>query len=134
MVANRYSKVRAGEQASAVVEFVLVLPLVLTMALALLQVGLLAKDQLVVVESARAGAREGSVSTNDLDVEQTAVEAAATLDAARLEVSVEREGGAGTAITVSVTYHAPVVVPLVAWLFPSAIDLRATATMRQETG
>jgi Flp pilus assembly protein TadG len=48
-----------GERASASVEFALVLPLVLIMGLALLQVGLLVKDQLVVEGTARAGAGRG---------------------------------------------------------------------------
>jgi Flp pilus assembly protein TadG len=133
VIAGRISKVSTRERGSATVEFVLVLPLVLTMALALLQVGLLAKDQLVLMESARAGAREGSVSIADADVEQAAIEAAATLDSSRIEVTVEREGGVGAPVTVSVTYQAPIVVPLVAWLFPADIELGATATMRQET-
>jgi Flp pilus assembly protein TadG len=42
---------------TAAVEFALVLPLVLAMALALLQVGLLARDRLLIEAAARAGAR-----------------------------------------------------------------------------
>jgi Flp pilus assembly protein TadG len=126
--------VRTGERASAAVEFALVLPLVLTMALALLQVSLLAKDQLVVMESARAGAREASVSADDDDVRQAAIDAAATLDPSLIEVTVQRDGGEGSAVTVSVLYRAPIVVPLVTWLFPSEIDIQSSATMRQETG
>jgi Flp pilus assembly protein TadG len=59
------SKDDAGERASAAVEFALVLPLVFIMALALVQVGLIVKDQLVVEEAARAGAREAAVTTDD---------------------------------------------------------------------
>jgi Flp pilus assembly protein TadG len=123
-----------GERASAAVEFALVLPLVLIMAMGLLQVGLLVKDRLVVEESARAGAREAAVTTNDAEVAQAATSAAVSLDPSRLEVAVKRDGGAGTPVTVSVLYHAPVVVPFVAWLFPAAVDLAAIAVMRQETG
>jgi Flp pilus assembly protein TadG len=123
-----------GERASAAVEFALVLPLVLVMTLALVQVGLLVKDRLIVVESARAGARQASVSTDDGSVRQVAIEAAVSLDANSLDVVVDRQGGTGSPAIITVTYHAPVVVPLVSWLFPSSIDIRATATMRQETG
>jgi len=123
-----------GERASAAVEFALVLPLVLIMALAVLQVGLLVKDRLVVEESARAGARQGAVSTNDAEVTEAATNAAVSLDPSRLDVSVQRNGGAGTPVSVTVVYHAPVALPLVKWLFPAAIDLAATAVMRQETG
>jgi Flp pilus assembly protein TadG len=132
---SRWHRVR-GERASAAVEFALVLPLVLVMALALVQVGLLVKDQLVVAGSARAGAREGAVSTDDTQARQAAVDAASAggLDTSQVAVDVRREGGTGTAVAVTVTYHAPVVVPLVSWLFPSSIDLTAAVTMRQEGG
>jgi Flp pilus assembly protein TadG len=123
-----------GERASAAVEFALVLPLILIMALALVQIGLLVKDQLVVEEAARAGARQAAVSPDDGSARQAAVDAAVSLDSDRLDVSIQRQGGGGTPDTVAVTYHAPIVVPLVAWLFPTQVDLRATAVMRQESG
>jgi hypothetical protein len=106
------------------------------MSLALVQIGLLVKDQLVVAGSARAGAREGAVTTDDAKARQAAVDAASAggLDTGQLEVGVTREGGTGTAVAVTVSYHDPVVVPLVSWLFPSSIDLTADVTMRQEAG
>ena len=125
--------IRTGERASATLEFALVLPLVLILALAILQVGLLVKDQLVVTGCARAGARQAAVSTDDASVRQAAVDAGAGLDPSLLDVTVAREGGVGTAVTVTVRYRAPVVVPAVQWLFPSAIYLEGEASMRQET-
>lgn len=123
-----------GERASAAVEFALVLPLVLIMGLALLQVGLLVKDQLVLQGSARAGARQGAVSTDDTEARQAAIDAAASLDSEHLDVSVRRDGGGGSPVTVVTVYRAPLIVPLVDWLFPSVVDLTASAVMRQETG
>ncbi len=133
---NRSRSARTRERASAAVEFALVLPLVLVMGLALVQVGLLVKDQLVVLGSARAGAREAAVVSDDAAVRQAVVDAAAAggLDPNDVSVSVAREGSTGTPVAVTVSYHAPVVVPLVEWLFPSAVDLTGEATMRQETG
>jgi Flp pilus assembly protein TadG len=125
---------KAGERASAAVEFALVLPLVFIIALALIQVGLIVKDQLVVEEAARAGARQAAVSSDDGSARQAALDAAVSLDPNRLEVSVQRAGGGGEADSVIVTYHVPIAVPLVSWLFPSPVDLEATAVMRQEAG
>ncbi|TMK85657.1 MAG: hypothetical protein E6G44_06340 [Actinobacteria bacterium] len=125
---------RQGERGSAAVEFVLVLPLVLVMSLAIVQVGLLVKDQLVVTEAARAGAREAAVTLDDDRVRQAAIDAGATLDPTRVEVSIAREGGAGSPVTVTVDYDDAIVVPLVTWLFPDSVGLSATAVMRQETG
>jgi Flp pilus assembly protein TadG len=119
---------------SAAVEFVLVLPLVLTLAVAILQLALIAKDQLILQDAARAGAREASVTTDDAAVRGAVVEAADSLDADAITVSVAREGGLGTPATVTLGYHVTVDIPLVAWLFPSGVDLSAGATMRQEGG
>ncbi len=123
-----------GERASAAVEFALVLPLVLLMALALVQVGLLVKDELVLAEAARAGARQGAVSADDDQVRQAAIQSAATLDATHLEVTVQREGGAGTPVVVTVGYDDDGRIPLVAWLFPPQIHLTTSVVFRQETG
>ena len=48
---------RRAERGTAAVEFALVLPLVLVVALALVQTGLLVRDRLLVEAAARAGAR-----------------------------------------------------------------------------
>jgi hypothetical protein len=104
------------------------------MALALVQVGLLVKDQLVLQEAARAGARQAAVSRDDGSARQAAVDAAVSLDSSKLDVSVERDGGEGSAATVHAVYRAPIAIPIVRWLFPSHVDLSASAVMRQETG
>ncbi len=124
---------RMGQRGSAAVEFALVLPLLMVITLALLQVGLLVKDQLVVVGAARAGAREAAVSRDDGKVRDAVVTAAVTLRTEDLDVEVRRDGGVGTAVVVTVLYRASAVVPFVEWLFPSMVELRASATMRQET-
>jgi Flp pilus assembly protein TadG len=123
----------AGSRGSATLEFALVLPLVLVMALAIVQVGVLVKDQLVVVESARAGVREASVNVDDEAARQAATGAASSLDPGGLDVTIDRAGGTGSPVSVGVTYHASIAIPVVAWLFPSTVDLSSTATMRQET-
>jgi Flp pilus assembly protein TadG len=123
-----------GERGTATAEFALVLPLVLLMALALVQVGLLVKDQIVVEEAARAGAREAAVTTDDAEARDAAIAAAVSLDTDQLEVTVDREGGVGSAVNVTVVYHAPIDIPLVSWLFPADVDVTGVATMRQEVG
>ncbi len=102
------------------------------MVLALVQVGLIAKDQLVVTGAARAGAREGAVSSDDARVRAATLDAAVSLEPRNIDVTVHREGEVGTAVKVTVLYRVPIVVPIVRWLFPSAVDLSSTATMRQE--
>jgi Flp pilus assembly protein TadG len=112
------------------VEFALVLPLALLAALAVLQVGFVAKDALVVGQAAREGAREAAVSTDDDRALQAALRSG--LSETRTDVEVSRAGSVGDPVTVTVTYRAPFVVPFVGWLFPAQVELRSSATMRQE--
>lgn len=41
-------------------------------------------------------------------------------------------GARGEPVSVSVTYAVPVRLPLAGWVFPSAVDIHAIATMRRE--
>jgi Flp pilus assembly protein TadG len=119
---------------SAVVEFALVMPLLLLVALALVQVAVLGRDRLVVEHAARAGAREAAVDSDDAAVRSVALDDAAPLDPARVSVTVERGGGFGAPVLVRVTYDAAVAIPLAGWVLPSAVRLEAAVTMRQEFG
>ena len=125
---------RRSERGSAVVEFALVLPVVLLVLLALIQVAALARDRLVLTEAARAGARAASVEDSDEAAATAARAAAAGLDPDRLAVSVARAGARGSPVTVSVSYTVPIVAALAGWLLPDSVDLHAEATMRQEFG
>jgi hypothetical protein len=123
---------QSSERGSATVEFALVLPILLVVCLALVQVGLLLRDQLVLVEAARAGAREAAVDTAEESVREAVGDAANTLDEGRIDISIQRGGGQGEPVAIDLGYEAHVVVPLVAWLFPDAVTLEARAVMRQE--
>jgi hypothetical protein len=109
-----------------------VLPLVLTITLALLQVGLLVRDRLLVESAARAGARVAAVQDDEASIRDAVVASATDLDAGALTVSVAREGGRGEPVTVAVGYRSSVQVPLVSWLFGDAVAMDAEATDRQE--
>ena len=121
------------ERGSAAVELALVLPLALLAALALVQVGLISRDSGVVALAAREGSREAAVTTDEESVRRAALRSGG-LSEERTEVTVERSGGVGDAVTVRVSYRAPLVVPFVGWLFPDQVQLVSQATMRQETG
>jgi Flp pilus assembly protein TadG len=121
-----------NERGSAAVEFALVLPILVLLALALVQVGLLVRDQLILVEAARAGARQAAVTEDDAEI-RAAIEAASySLRAEEVDSEVSRSGSLGDPVTVSLDYPETARVPFVAWLFPNEITLRAGATMRQE--
>jgi Flp pilus assembly protein TadG len=117
-----------------VVEFALVLPLVLVMALALVQVGLLARDRLLVEAAARAGARVAAVADDPDGIRSAALDAGPGLDPAVFTVDVARAGVRGDPVTVAIGYEEPIRVPLVGWLFGMSVHLAASATDRQEFG
>jgi Flp pilus assembly protein TadG len=126
---TRRERSQAG---SAVVEFALVLPLVLVVALSLVQVGLLVRDRLLIEAVARAGARAAAVEADEDAVRAAALAAAPDLDPTHTSVEIARQGTQGDPVTVSVVYDEVVRVPLIGWLFRSSIQLDATATDRQE--
>jgi Flp pilus assembly protein TadG len=122
------------ERGSAVVEFALLMPIVLLVLLAVVQVGVLGRDRLVLEQAARAGARIAAVDASDTAAEDAVRAAASALDGERLSVSVEREGARGSAVRVTVRYEAATASLLAGWLLPASVDLSTTATMRQEFG
>ncbi len=120
------------EDGSAVVELALVLPILFLVLLAAVQVGLVARDQLLVVQASRAGAREATVTLEEGSIRAAALDAAPGLDPGRVEVAVARDGGQGQVVAVTVGYRVVVVGPLAGWLLPAEIRLESTAAMRQE--
>ena len=114
------------ERGQATVEFAFVLPLVVLAALAVIQVGLVVRDQLGVVHAAREAARVASV-----DPDRGAAVRAAHRTLPGAAVHVGDRGRVGDDISVTVEYHSVTSLPLVGVLFPDP-DLRATATMRVE--
>lgn len=112
----------------------MVLPLLLIVTLALVQVGLVVRDRLALANAARAGAREAAVTDDDGRIRAAVDAAAATLVTDRISVEVGRDGGRGQPVTVSLTYDDSTSIPAVAWLLPSTMTLHAQTTMRQEFG
>jgi Flp pilus assembly protein TadG len=117
---------RPAQQGQAAVELALALPLVALLMLAVVQVGLVVRDQVLTVHAAREAARAAAV-----DADPRAATAAALrgtgLPASRLTVRVQR----GTTADVAVTYRSPTDLPLVGRLLPD-LSLRAKAAMRVE--
>jgi Flp pilus assembly protein TadG len=119
-----------GDEGQSAVELALVLPLVALLLLAVVQVGLLARDQVLVVHAAREAARQAAVDPSPEGPKKAAI-AGSNLDAGRLDVAVSGRGGAGSRVRVEVKYRAPAQVPLVGPALGD-VTLEADATMRVE--
>jgi Flp pilus assembly protein TadG len=120
------------ERGSAAVEFALLLPILLLLLLAFVQVGVIARDSLLLTQASRAGAREAAVQGSRDAVDEAVRAAAVGLDPDRLSVVATWSGARGAPVTVDVAYEAPVASLLAGWLLPPSVSLHASATMRQE--
>ena len=124
----------SSERGTAAVEFALVLPLVLVVALALVQTGLLVRDRLLVEAAARAGARAAAVQEDASAIRAAALAAAPSLEETGVDLAVTRAGVRGEPVTVSLRYSAAIRVPFVDWLFGDSVGMTASTTARQEYG
>ena len=122
-----------GEGGQAAVELALVLPFLALLALLLLQVALVVRDQVLVAHAAREAARAAAVDADPGAAREAAL-AGARLDPDRTDVRVDPLGGrrrAGGRIRAVVRYRSPTDVPLVGALVGDVV-LRGTVAMRDE--
>jgi uncharacterized protein (UPF0333 family) len=117
---------RLASNGQVTVEFALLLPVVVLVALAIVQMALVARDQLAVVHAAREAARAASV-----DPDPGAAEAAAHRTLPDAGVEVTERGEIGEEISVVVAHISHTDLPLVGPLIPDVTQV-ASATMRIE--
>jgi hypothetical protein len=117
-----------GDDGQAAVELALALPLVFIVVLAVVQVVLVARDQLAVIHAAREGARAAAVAAGPQAEAASAARAAAGLDNDRLTVEAAESGDK---VSVVVRYRAPTDVALVGALVGD-VTVTGRATMRVE--
>jgi hypothetical protein len=115
---------RRGQRGQAAVELALALPLVALLLLAVVQVGLVVRDQVLATHAAREAARAAAVGSPP----RAAALAGSGLRGDRLTVDV----GRGELVRVAVRYRAPTDLPLIGPLVPD-LTLRAKAAMRSES-
>jgi Flp pilus assembly protein TadG len=120
---------RAGrDDGQAAVELALALPLVFLVVLAVVQVLVIARDQLAVIHAAREGARAAAVAADPQTEAASAARAASGLDNDRLTVEAAESGDK---VSVVVRYRAPTDVALVGALVGD-VTVTGEATMRVE--
>ena len=117
-----------SDRGSAVVEFALVVPLVLALVLCLVEVALVARTQLEVVNSAREGAREAAASPDPADAVRAA-RAVLGESGGSARISVRRPDVVGERAEVKVMLPYRVAAPLFGGL---AVEIVARASMRVE--
>ncbi len=119
-----------ADRGQAAVELALVLPVVLLLVLAALQVGLVARDVVLVEHAAREAARAAAVDDDPVAVRRAALEGSG-LSGDRLDLHQRGRDGPGSRVTVTVRYRSPTDVPLVGRLLGDR-TIEASVTMRVE--
>jgi Flp pilus assembly protein TadG len=114
------------QRGQATVELALLLPLVVIALLAVVQVGLVVRDQLSVVHAAREAVRVASVDPDSAHVRDAV---GRVVHGASVEISAR--GRVGDTIEVTVSRRSLTNLPLVGALFPDPM-LHAHAVMRIE--
>jgi len=121
---------RRQEAGQATVELMLVLPVIVTLALLLAQVGLVAADSVLINHVAREAARAAATDPTQASA-RSAASGATRLDDEHLKVALSGGRTKGEYITATVTYSSPTNMPLVGRLLPD-VGLKAQVTMRVE--
>ena len=122
-----------ADRGQAVVEFALALPVVCTMLLGVVQVGVVVRHQLAVHVAARAAARAAAVSADTAAAARAAADGAVRLRPLEVDVVLGRlpTGGLVSTVTVTVRYTDLTDVPLIGVLVPPVV-LHADVTMALE--
>jgi hypothetical protein len=108
------------------VELALMLPMVVLLLMAVFQVALVARDQVLAVQAARAAAREAAVDAGTGRIQGAVRDVLPGAD-----VQVGKRGRIGEPIAVTVRIRSRTDLPLVGPLFPDP-QLSARAVMRRE--
>ncbi len=114
----------------ATVEFAVCLPLVLFLFIGLVQLGLVARDQILLTHAAREVARRAAVEDKSAN-SATQVADAAGLDPKRLKIGVTPASRTSDKVIAQLSYRSPVRVVLVGRLL-GEITLVSRAAMRHE--
>lgn len=99
----------------------------MALLLFVVQVGLVVRDQIMVVNAAREGARRAAVEPSSTAA-QAAAQASGALDPSRMSVVLAQDG---STVTVTVTYRSVTGVPLIGPLLGD-LTLRESTTMHRE--
>lgn len=119
----------SADRGSAVVEFAIVVPLVVAVLAAGVEITVLARTQLELVNAAREGAREAATAPDPARAVAASQAALGPEAAGRLRVAVTRPHVVGERATVSLRLPHRLGGPLFGgW----TVELRASATMRVE--
>jgi hypothetical protein len=119
------------EDGQATVELALCLPVLAVIALVLLQVAVVVRDQVLLTHAVREAAREVAVSADPAAARRAAV-SSGSLDGDRLTLTITGRGRPGSRAVIEARYASPTDLPIVGRLLGD-LEIRAFAAIRVET-
>ena len=119
------------DEGQGTVELALVLPVLAVLMLAIGQIGLVARDQVLLWHAAREGARAAAVDPSAAVARRAAIRSTPGLGADRLSVSLTGGTASGDTVTATITYRSATDVPLVGALVDD-VTMTASVSMRVE--
>ncbi len=119
-----------ADKGQAALELALVTPLIATLMLCVVQVGLIVFHQLELTHASREAARQAAVAPGNQAPREAAL-AGSSLRDEGLELSLSARGEPGSLITATLRYRETTNLPLVGALIPD-FTLVAATTMRVE--
>ncbi|MGM0501113.1 MAG: TadE/TadG family type IV pilus assembly protein [Bacillota bacterium] len=132
-----FIKLVQDKKAQAIVELVLVLPILLLLLFGIVEFGRIFHAYLVIANSAREGARVGSIKNSDSQI-TTAVEdsvSPSNLDLNQLTIDISPTEGSrssGDSLTVEVEYQVDLFLPIITNLLPDPFPISSAMVMRVE--
>jgi len=124
-----------NNRGQAIVEFVLIIPLVFLLIFGLLETGRFVHAAYVVEHGSREGARMGAIGGSDSDIQLAVVQSVSGLDQSLISVQMTPVGSmrrSGDRLEVLVTYKFTPITPFVGMVFSSEMNVSGRTSMRVE--
>jgi Flp pilus assembly protein TadG len=124
-----------NQKGQALVEFVIILPVVLLMILGIVQFGMMLNSYLSITNAVREGARVGIIGSTDTEIRGAVIGTSPSLQPGSMTISItpsENTRNSGDTLTVSIDYNYQLTVPIISNLFNNVVVLKAQTSMRIE--
>ena len=120
-----------SQRGQSAAELALLLPVVVLAFLVVVQIGLVARDQVLVNHAVREAARQVALDPSQASAAEAAASAVPGLNQARLNLELRGNASSGQIVTVELTYRSPTDVALVG-AFIGDVELNTNAAVRIE--
>lgn len=122
-----------NDKGQSLVEFALLVPLLITILVAIIEFGFMFNAYLSLANGSREGARLGSLGGNDAAISSRVADVTDHLDPGLMTISISPSfRDRGDMITVTVDYDYQFITPFISGILNPMIDLQSETIMRVE--